>query len=102
MRDFFQGFLALLCVVLLVAAVFLYFSRSRSILEEWAYENGFEILSSEQRSLLKGPFFLRSSRGQIVYYVTVRDAEGQLRKGWVRCGGFFTGLLSKQADVSWD
>ena len=78
------------------------FSRSRSILEQWAEANGFEIIHSEFRNFFRGPFFWTSSKGQTVYYVTVRDREGRERSGWVRCGGFWAGLFSDQAEVRWE
>ena len=81
-------------VALAGCAIFWHFSRSRSLLERWADENGYEILESEYRNLFKGPFFFWSSEDQTVYRVKVRDREGQVRSGWVRCGGWFLGLWS--------
>ncbi len=79
-----------------------HFSRSRSVLEQWAEENGFEILQSEYRNVTRGPFFWTTSRGQTVYYVRVRDPQGMERTGWVRCGGWFLGLMSDKAEVRWE
>lgn len=76
--------------------------RSGSVLEQWAKDNGFEILSSEYRHLFRGPFFWTTSKGQTVYYVRVRSHDGDERTGWVRCGGFFFGLLSDRAEVRWE
>ena len=67
----------------------------------WAEENGYEILSSEHR-LTGGRFWWRKSKGQEVYYITIKTSEGQTRRGWVRCGGWFLGVFSNQADVEWD
>jgi hypothetical protein len=96
----------LLVVVIAAAAIgFNYYyqcSRSRSILEEWAAQNGYEMIKSELRYLRKGPFFWTSSRGQVVYYVGVRDGQGRDRYGWVRCGGWWLGLASNKAVVRWD
>jgi hypothetical protein len=79
------------------------FSRSRSLLEQWAERNGYHILSRRYRSFFKGPFFWTSSRGQAVYHVTVEEKEGgRRRSGWVRCGGWFLGLLSDNVEVQWD
>jgi len=94
------GFLAFVALVIMLWV--LHFSRAKSILEQWAEENGYEILSSERR-WFGGTFWWRRSRGQEVYYVTIRTPAGQIRKGWVRCGGWFGGVLfSNQADVEWD
>jgi len=78
------------------------FSRSRSLLEQWASSNGFEILRREYRNFRKGPFFWTSSKNQVVFYVTVRDRDGKLRSGWVRCGSWILGLLSDQTEVRWE
>ena len=65
------------------------FSRSRQMLERWAADNSYEILSSQLRWLRKGPFFWTSSKGQVVYYVAVRTPEGHTKRGWVRRGSFW-------------
>ncbi len=79
-----------------------HFSRSASILDQWADKSGYRIVSGEYRHLLKGPFFWTSSRGQTVYYVTVEDEQGNQRHGWVRCGSWLFGLLSDNVEVRWD
>jgi hypothetical protein len=84
------------------AAIAWHCTRSRSILEQWAADNGFELLSSENRTFFRGPFFLTTSKNQTVYYVKVRDREGKVRQGWVRCGGLFLGLMSDAAEVRWE
>ncbi len=91
-------------VLLLLAAAGLawHFSRSRSLLEQWAMENGYELLHTEYRNLFRGPFFWTSSKGQTVYYVKVRDRQGTTRSGWVRCGGWWLGLLSDKTQVRWE
>jgi hypothetical protein len=87
--------------VAIVSAVF-HFSRAASILETWAARNGFRILASERCWFWRGPFFFRTSKSQEVYRVTIQDGSGQTRSGYVRCGGFFLGMFSDQADVVWD
>ncbi len=94
-----MGFVIFLIVA--VAMVTVHFSRAESILKQWAEENGYEIISSEHR-WFGGAFLWKKSRGQEVYYVTVRTLNGQIRRGWVRCGGWFLGTLSDQAAVEWD
>jgi hypothetical protein len=78
------------------------YMRSDQILSHWAQDNGYEIVSSERRWLRRGPYFFWTSEGQDVYYVTVRTPDGQLRRGWVRCGSWFCGVLSNAAEVQWD
>ncbi len=79
-----------------------HFHRSQTLLERWARESGLRVVSREYRWFFKGPFFWTSSRGQTVYYVTVEDDAGRRRTGWVRCGGWFLGLLSDHVDVAWE
>src|SRR5262245_52480056 len=93
--------------VLLFAGPFLlflygYYSRSRELLEVWAKQNGFRLLQSERRCLLRGPFLWGSSKNQTVYRVKIRDEAGRIRSGWVRCGGWCLGLFSDQVEVRWD
>jgi hypothetical protein len=95
------AFIAL--VLLLVAAGFAWhFGRSRSLLQRWADDNGFRIVRSEYRHLLRGPFFWTTSKGQTVYRVTVEGKAGDVRSGWVRCGGWWFGLMSDQVEARWD
>jgi hypothetical protein len=101
MDNAFLAVMLLIAVVFAVAMMFFHFSRARSILEHWAEENGYEIVSSARR-WFGGTFWWRKSKGQEVYYVTIRTPKGQTRRGWVRCGGWFLGMFSDQADVEWD
>ena len=83
----------LICVFLVFAALafsmmVFHFSRARSILECWAEENGYEIVSSEH-CFLGGPFWWKKYKSQEVYYLTIRIPEGQVRRGWVRCCRWF-------------
>lgn len=76
--------------------------RSRQVLNDWATTHGLTIVSSRFCWFRRGPFFLRSTEDQSVFYVTVTDKGGLTRNGWVRCGSFWVGLLSNTADVRWD
>jgi hypothetical protein len=89
-------------ILLAVGSLLWHFRRSRSLLDQWAEQNGLEILESDYRNFFKGPFFWTSSKGQTVYHVKVRDQEGKVRSGWVRCGGWLLGLLSDNAEVRWE
>jgi hypothetical protein len=89
-------------LVIAVAGLYWQYSRSRTLLERWAMQNDFELLSSDYRYLRKGPFTWTSSRNQTVYFVTVRDKQNQVRSGWVRCGGWWVGLYSDKTEVAWD
>jgi len=96
------GMSVLVLGVLAIASLFWRFTRSKSIVEKWAEQNGYEILESDYRMLARGPFFWRSSEEQAVYHVKVRDGEGRIRTGWVRCGGWFLGLFSDKTEVKWE
>lgn len=92
--------LAFVCLAILALA--LQFVRVGSILDRWAARNGYQIIERESRLVKLGPFTLNTSRGQVVYRVAVRDREGNVRKGYVRCGGALLGTLSNKIEVCWD
>jgi hypothetical protein len=77
-------------------------SRGSAFLDQWASRCRYRIISREFRYFFKGPFFWTSSNAQVVYYVTIEDGLGRVRSGWVRCGGYFLGLLSDDVEVQWD
>ncbi len=89
-------------VVVAVCGFVWHIARSRKLLKRWANNNNCEILQSDHRSLFRGPFFWTTTRGQAVYFVRIRDAAGNVRTGWVRCGSFWAGMLSDKTEVRWD
>ena len=99
-----EGIITIIGVFIVVAIIFfLTLKRARRILEAWAAQNDYQILSSEVRWLRKGPFLTwRTSRNQIVYYITVRTFDGTIKNGWVRCGSFWLGTFQNKAEVRWD
>jgi len=92
----------LLFILVAVCSIAWHFRRSRSLLQRWADENGYEILESQYRNVFKGPGFWASSREQTVYHVKVKDRAGYARSGWVRFGGWFLGLWSGRTEVNWE
>ena len=97
------GLLMCLMAVVAVVGVLLMMSRSQSLLQGWADENGYRIIDSDARMLAKGPFFWTSSSGQSIYRVTVEDASGRRRSGYVRLGSLLGGILfSDKSEVRWD
>ena len=102
MNEGSQIFTVLVILGLAVLSMVWHSSRSNTVLEQWAEDNDLEILSSEYCHFLRGPFFWTTSRGQTVYYVSVRPSSGEEKTGWVRCGGFFLGLMSDAAEVRWE
>jgi hypothetical protein len=94
------GVLAVIAFVSLM--LWWHYSRSASLLDQWADQNGYRLVSREYRHLFKGPYFWTSSRGQTVYRIVAEDGHGHQRSGWARCGGWFFGLLSDNVEVRWD
>ena len=94
--------LVLFVIVIGIAMSFGRYAKASSILEDWARENGYALISSERRSLFRGPFFLTTSKSQLVYHIVVEDANGLRRSGYARVGGWMIGLLSDNVDVRWD
>src|SRR5262249_34539903 len=91
-----------LVIALGVFATYWDFSRARAMLERWAQRNGFHIVGRHYSNLSKGPFFWTTSRGQVVYRITVEAGGGVGPSGWARCGGWFLGMLSDRVQVVWD
>jgi hypothetical protein len=88
--------------IIAVVLIGFHYSRSNSLLQQWAERNHYRLVEQEYRTFFRGPFFWTTSRGQTVYYVTVEDSQGKRRKGWVRCGGWLLGMLSNNVEVAWD
>jgi hypothetical protein len=76
--------------------------RARSMLDHWAIENELQIVDSEFRRVLRGPFLWTSSKYQVVYLVNVREKNGLERSAWIRCGGYWTGLFTDKVEIKWN
>ena len=76
--------------------------RADSMLTDWAQSSGLRMLAAERRTFFKGPFFWTSTKGQMIFYVTVEETGGQIRHAWVRCGGYWLGMLSDNFEVRWE
>ena len=74
--------------------------RSTQILKDWAEREGLKVLSSERRYSYADDF--KASRSQAVFRVKVQDEKGFTRHGWVKCGGWWAGLLKNRAEAQWD
>ncbi len=97
-------FMPVLVLLVAIAVVLVCFQRSRAdqIVQRWAQATGVELVSAQRQYLYAGPFFLRHSRGQLVYRIVVRDQAGTERAGWLRVGGWLGGVLSEKTKVIWD
>ena len=94
--------IAIAFVILIVIAILVWtFSRSRRMLEKWAVDNNYQIISASIRLFRRGPFFWTTSKNQVVYYVTIRTSEG-IKNGWVRCGSWAWGIFQDKVEVRWD
>jgi hypothetical protein len=103
MDDLWPVVLIPVVIVLAILNITWRSNRSLSMIEQWARENGYELLSSERRWFFRGPFsFWSGTKKYTIYYVSVRDGGGNIRRGWVRCGGWFLGLWSDAVCVEWD
>jgi len=65
MNDSAGGVLLIVLFVAFAAAMTAWhYSRSRSVLEQWADANGYRLLHTEHRHLLRGPFAWTTSKGR--------------------------------------
>jgi hypothetical protein len=87
---------------LLIFAIIWTHKRSAFLLRQWAEENDLRIVAQEERKFFRGPFLWNSSKGQMVYYVTVEEGDGNLKSGFVRLGSWALGIFSDQVAVKWD
>lgn len=76
------------------------YRKAKRLIREWAAEKGYAIVDMELRFIRRGPFLWTSGNAQIVYYV-VLSSGSEKRSAFIRCGSFFTGLLSDNIDVEW-
>ncbi len=91
-----EFFILFLVILVFLTALLMWawsLSRGKQILEQWARARGYRIISSEHRWFRRGPFFWTTTKGQIVYYVVVERPDGRTRRGYVRCGSFFWGVI---------
>ena len=94
--------LAIVGIAAFIALNWLFETRAQSIFRNWATAQGYTIVRFE-RAFLGGAFSLwTTSRGQIVYFITVRDNQGLERNACVRCGSFLGGVFgSDKIEIKW-
>jgi hypothetical protein len=93
--------LAIFGIAASIALNWLFEAHAQSIFQKWATAEGYTILRF-RRAFLSGAFsFWTTSRGQAVYFITVRDNQGVERNACVRCGRFATGVFSGGIEVKW-
>jgi hypothetical protein len=75
--------------------------RIKSILSNWAADNGVQIMKISSGLFRRCPFFLTLGR-QEVYYIVVRERDGRVRGCWVRIGDFLFGsLFTDVVEAKW-
>jgi hypothetical protein len=89
--------------VLGVAMNFAGARRSQSCIAEWASQYNYQVQGAERRKGTTGPWGLwGTARGTRFLEVTVVDAGGTTRRGWVRIGAGLAGIGTGKLDVRWN
>lgn len=97
-------------IILFSMWVFLAFLYSRyrgtvakTRVEKWAKSNCFNIESIELIHIsINDPFIFKRSSNQLTFRIQVRDCDGQIQAGWIRCGHWMFGLHIDRLSVQWD
>jgi hypothetical protein len=97
-----SGLVMLAFLLLGVVSLAWHYQRGRTIVEQWAAREGYQLERCDYRYLARGPFLWSSSKSQAVYRIVVRSRDGPARHGWIRCGGWLAGVFSDRVDVRWD
>jgi hypothetical protein len=95
-------FFAVLAIAAFIAWSWLFHARAKAIVQKWAAEHGYVVLQFESPFHTGAFRWWTTSRGQVVYCVTIRDGAGCERKAWVRCGSYRGSVLfSDEIEVRW-
>jgi hypothetical protein len=97
-QIFVYGFVVAFAVMALMYSV----ERSSQIPNDWARQNGIRLLKAQYCWFWRGPFWLTSSKHQVVYRIQAEAGDGRICSGYVLCGSWMWGLWSNQAQVRWD
>ena len=101
MQDLAKLFILGLSLVGLGCWFHYYRRRSRELLNLWAEREGYKLLHCEHRILGRGPFWF-SGKTQAIYRVVVLDKAGHVRKGFVRLGDWWRGIMSDKIEAKMD
>jgi len=100
MQTFLAPFVLLAIVGGIVALVVRVTKTCNERIERWAAEHDYTVVTKQMRLFRRGPFFLRSTDNQAVYFVIVDD-NGQRKEAFIRMGGAIIGLFSEAFQVRW-
>jgi hypothetical protein len=75
---------------------------ARDVLDRWVRHANLQlqIVTAKSPFLRFPPFWF--THAQYIFRITVQDASGAHRNGWVRIGGWVSGLFSDEIKVVWD
>ena len=97
-------FVLLIVAAIVGAVVFVNYQKKSGLqeLKTWALKNGYELIDYEFRWANMGPYFNHiSTKHQRSFFVTLKTKDGEVRKAYVRIGGFFHARFSDEVDVKW-
>jgi hypothetical protein len=94
--------LAPVAIALIIAQLVWRSRRKKTILQNWAASQGFQLIEYEERRLARGPFFFTTAKGQSVFRIAVQYPDGATATGWAKLGTWAFGLLSDAVNVRWD
>jgi hypothetical protein len=71
-------------------------------LQRWARERHYKVVDKEGANPLGTGPLARSGNKQVMYRVTVEDAEGVRKRALITIGGRTMGVLSDELSVTWE
>ena len=93
MKDISAILVGLFFVAFAIATVIWHYRRSASLLQQWARQHGFRLISQEYCYFFRGPFFWTSSKNQTVYYVRSRTSTGKFERAGSGAAVIFWGFF---------
>lgn len=84
-RDFIAGFGVVLFSILLLVLAVSHEKKKESKIDQWASQNGYEIVKIEETFFDNGPF--DKQNGESVYRVRVRDKHNNEYTSWFKIVG---------------
>ena len=87
-------FSAIVLAAVLVALPFISFRRNKiqSFANQWAIENGFELVKCEGKSFSPATFSFTSALTQDVVLAVVKDSQGDCKRCWLKVESFSNGV----------